>query len=75
MIIETKHSTGDWVYTINEDKIVHARITSISIWLHLSEGSRILVTYSLHAPREFSENFNKYESKCFATKEELLQSL
>jgi hypothetical protein len=77
MIIETKHSVGDWIYTIHKDEVVYARIVSISIEVN---KNRIQIDYSLkythtYLSEDIAERFNKSADKCFATKEELLQSL
>ena len=67
MEVQSKYKIGDYVWYINENRVLKSDVTGVGILLE--EDKAPSITYTLHYDRDLDE------SKVFPTKEELLKSL
>lgn len=67
------YKPGTWIYTLNDDKIVIAIITSISISI-TNNTQRIVYSCHLNTNKKGSI-LTKVHDKVFLTKEDLIKSL
>ena len=67
------YKPGTWIYTLNDDKIVIAIITSISISI-TNNTQRIVYSCYLNTNKKGSI-LTKVHDKVFLTKEDLIKSL
>lgn len=68
------YTPGTWVYTLNDDRIVVAIITSISISIDANNIQRIVYNCHLNTNRK-EGTLTKAHDKVFLTKEDLIKSL
>ena len=71
MTIETKFNVGEWVYTLEDDKIVKEQIIVIKTWCNDLKNT---IGYLFSGDRIGGDGWRE-EEKVFASKEELLKSL
>lgn len=73
MTIETQYNAGDTVFVLDDNKIMTRMIIVVNVWAN-KEGIHTdykMATYDMH--KNCRESYP--ESKCYPTKEALLQSL
>lgn len=72
MKVETKYNIGDTLWTIDENSIKQFVVSGISIFVNKGQTSRRPVE-TLYVGKDLE--FQRYEERCFPTKEELIKSL
>lgn len=73
MTIETKYNCGDFVYVLDDNKIMCRQIIVVDVW---ANREKVTIEYKM-ATLDMHKNCREIypEDKCFSKKEELLQSL
>ena len=76
MKIETKFNIGDWVWFVCSNKIIKDQIVSFSINNNPCNKKALNISYRIYViSLPDSNTVEVDETRCFATKEELLKSL
>lgn len=73
MTIETKYNVDDYVFVLDDNKIMNRRIIVVDIW---ANKDKVRIDYKMATYDNHKNCKEVYpEDSCFKTKEALLQSL